>query len=94
MFPRRSRLKITLTVLSAVSDGEEKPTKIMYATNLSWVPTQRMLSDMVEQGLLIRREYPERKRSKTRYSISEKGLRILRYFEKAEEVIGIDLTSP
>jgi len=94
MSPRRSKLEIMLTVLSAVRDGEEKPTKIMYASNLSWVPTQRMLSEMVDQGLLIRREYPERKRSRTRYAISEKGLRILRYFEKAEEVIGIDLTSP
>jgi predicted transcriptional regulator len=94
MPPRRSKLEIMLTVLSAVRNGEGKPTKIMYATNLSWVPTQKMLSDMVEQGLLIKREYPKRKRSKTRYEISEKGIRILDYFEKAEDVIGMDLISP
>lgn len=90
---RRSMLKIMLTVLSAVRDGEEKPTKIMYAANLSWVPTQRILSRLVEQGLLIMREYPESRRSKRRYQITEKGLGILNYFERAEEIIGLDVIS-
>ena len=39
---RRSKLEIMLTVLRAVNDGETKPTKIMYASNMSWNLTQRV----------------------------------------------------
>ena len=52
MSPRRSRLEIRLSILSAVRDGVDKPTRIMYAANLSWKPTQRVLGQLLEQGLI------------------------------------------
>ncbi|MHA2069350.1 MAG: winged helix-turn-helix domain-containing protein, partial [Candidatus Thorarchaeota archaeon] len=53
MSKRRSKLEIILTILSAVKQGVDKPTRIMYAANMSWKPVQRMLTHLVEQGLLL-----------------------------------------
>jgi predicted transcriptional regulator len=90
---RRSRLEIILAVLLSVRSGEEKPTKIMYAANLSWGPTQRMLSYLVERGLLIVREEGDGRHAKRRYRITERGLGILDYFERAQEIISPDVIS-
>ena len=85
MSRRRSRLEIMLDILSAIRDGKEKPTKIMYAANLSWKPTQKVLSNLMEQGLVEMRMASGRARK--RYTITEKGVNVLDYFEKANEVL-------
>jgi len=85
MSSRRSRLEITLIALSAIRDGTDKPTRIMYAANLSWRPTQRMLSNLVEQGLI--EVTSGSGKSKKRYVITEKGVNVLDYFEKANEIL-------
>jgi len=74
-----------LDILSAIRDGKEKPTKIMYAANLSWKPTQKVLSNLMEQGLLEMRITP--RLSRKRYMITEKGINVLDLFEKADEVL-------
>ena len=86
---RRSKLEIVLTVLSTVSKGVEKPTRIMYAANLSWRPTQRILASLVEEGLLLEAADTGSKRSKVRYRVTEKGENVLRYFEGAEDLIDL-----
>ena len=86
---RRSKLEIMLTVLRAVNDGETKPTKIMYASNMSWNLTQRVFADLVRQGLLDVRENPASRRSTRRYVITEKGSNVLRYFEGAKALLQI-----
>ena len=86
---RRSKLDIMLTVLRAVAGGEEKPTKIMYAANMSWNLTQRVFEDLVRQGLLEVREVPGSKRSTRRYSITEKGGSVLEYFDGAKALLKI-----
>jgi len=88
---RRSRLNIVLSVLSTVRDGAEKPTRIMYATNLSWKPTKRILASLVEQGLLLEFVSTESKRSRKRYGITEKGLSVIDYFKKAQGLFEIDV---
>lgn len=87
---RRSKLEIVLCVLSTVRDGVDKPTRIMYASNLSWKPTQKVLSNLVEQGLLNVSRSTEGKRSRRRYEITEKGLNVLRYFNNARGLIDIE----
>jgi len=87
---RRSRLDIILNVLNAVKEGVNKPTRIMYATNLSWKPTQRILTSLVEQGLLMDIESEGGKRTKTRYELTEKGSDVVRYFDKARDLIAIE----
>jgi len=90
MSPRRSKLEIRLKILAAVRDGVDKPTRIMYAANMSWKPVQRILSHLVEQGLLAVVINTESRQSKKRYHITERGLMVLEYFEKAKEIMPIE----
>jgi predicted transcriptional regulator len=90
MSPRRSKLEIRLKILAAVKQGVEKPTRIMYAANMSWKPVQLMLSHLVEQGLLLEVLDTGNKQSKRRYQITEKGEKILDYFEKAKDILPLE----
>jgi len=87
---RRSKLDIMLNVLSVVRGGVDKPTRIMYAANLSWRPTQRILRSLVQRGLLREIEDTESRRTKRRYEITEKGMRVLKYFDKARDLLAIE----
>ena len=89
MSPRRSKLEIRLKILAAVREGVDKPTRIMYAANMSWKPVQRILSHLVEQGLLERQINLESNKSKSRYVVTEKGIHVLDYFKRANELLPI-----
>jgi len=80
---KRSRLEIYLDVLEAVASGIEKPTRIMYATNLSWKPTQKIIEFLINQGLI--KEFTVGKRR--RYEITEKGLDVLKYFRRIQKIL-------
>ncbi len=90
MSKRRSRLEITLTILSTIRDGVEKPTRIMYATNMSWKPVKRTLSHLVEQGLLVQVFNTESRQSRIRYQKTEKGKKVLDYFENADAIMPLE----
>ena len=90
MSRRRSRLDIVLNVLSAIKEGVDKPTRIMYAANLSWKPTQRILRSLVQQGLLREIEETSSRRTKKRYEITEKGVNLVRYFERAKDLLVLE----
>jgi len=83
-------LDIVLNVLSAVRDGVDKPTRIMYAANLSWKPTQRILRSLVDQEFLREIEDGRSKRTKRRYEITEKGVNLVRYFERAKDLLVLE----
>jgi predicted transcriptional regulator len=87
---RRSRLDIILKVLSSIQQGIDKPTRIMYSANLSWKPTQRILGSLVQQDLVKEIEETGNRRTKKRYEITEKGLRLVRYFEGARDLLVIE----
>lgn len=80
---RRSKLEIYIDILKTVSNGNEKPTRIMYRSNLSWPRLQKYLESLVRQDLLIETEINEKKR----YRITEKGLRVLKYFNTVERAL-------
>ena len=90
MARRRSRLEIALDILLAIRDGVDKPTRIMFAAKLSWRPTQRILSSLVDQGLVEVRMNTETRKSKKRYVITEKGINLLDYFEGAREILPLE----
>jgi len=50
---RRSREEVLLDVLKAVSMGYEKPTRIMYASNVSWTVVLRRLIELVDKELIV-----------------------------------------
>jgi len=79
-----------LDILSAVMEGVDKPTRIMYAAKLSWRPTQRILSRLVDQGLIEVRMNTESRQSFKRYVITEKGINLLDYFEGAREILHLE----
>mgnify|MGYP001069781437 CR=1 FL=1 len=80
---KRSRLQICLEVLKAIKKGTQKPTNIMYKCNLSWIPLMEILNSLLAQELIKISNYDKRKV----YEITERGLNVLRYFEKVEDLI-------
>ena len=74
---RRGTLEIYLDVLGILGrEGEMTRTRMMYASNLAWVPFKRCLSKLEELDLVKTRR--EERVGKTRcfYSLSEKGRRV------------------
>lgn len=91
MTRRRSKLEITLDVLRAIAGGEEKPTRIMYKTNMSWEPCKAILESMMAQGCVVVEDTSDKdRRSNKKYTITEKGMNVIRYFDVAmEQVEGV-----
>jgi predicted transcriptional regulator len=85
---RRSRLEVYLEVLRVIGKGESKPTRIMYKTNLSWMPLQEILEFLVSQNLIREVESNNRKE----YFIMEKGKRVLSYFEEIRKILPQEIT--
>ena len=77
-------------MLSAIRDGVDKPTRIMYAANLSWKPTQRILGQLTQQGLITEIEENNNAKSKRRYAITEKGVAVIKYFDDAKKLLPVD----
>ena len=88
--PRRSKLEIRLTMLSSIKQGIDKPTRIMYAANLSWKPTQRILIQLEKQDLIKEIEENDNLKSKKRFEITDKGQAVLKYFEDAKILLPLD----
>lgn len=86
MTRKRSRLEIYLDILRAIERGENKPTRIMYRTNLSWMPLQKIFGSMISQELIRRIEADRRKE----YVITEKGKNVLRYFQEMMGLLKIE----
>ena len=91
MTRRRSKLEITLDVLRAIAGGDSKPTRIMYKANLSWEPCKAILSNMAAQGCIEMEEIGDGdKRSNRKYTITEKGMNVIQYFDIGmEQVEGV-----
>ena len=85
MPPRRTRLEIMLNILRAVKSGVEKPTRIMYRTNLSWKPLMKVLTSLSDQGLVTVIEEGNHRF----YEITDKGRNVLQYFSRAMESIKV-----
>ncbi len=89
---RRSKLEIYLDVIWAIKSGISKPTRIMYESNLSWKPLQRILGSMIDQGLIqeIDVKNGRDKRTHTLYEVTQKGENIIHYFNKGKEFLKIE----
>ncbi len=80
--------KIPIDILEEVRSGVVIPTRIMYGANLSWKPLLQILTSLVTQELI--EEFTSQngdKRSKKEYRLTEKGANVLRYFNKAKELV-------
>ena len=90
MSARRSKFEIYIDILSEIKNGVNIPTRIMYSANLSWKPLCLMLDSLVNQGL-IEDFYNDEgdKRTKVYYQITEKGDNVLRYFNRAKDLLEV-----
>jgi len=66
-----------------IRKGAEKPTNIMYRSNLSWVPLTEILNLLEDKGLIESRVTGKRRV----YKITKRGLDLLEYFQKAEVLL-------
>ncbi len=90
MSARRSRFEIYVDILNEIMDGVSKPTKIMYAANLSYKPLKEILRSMLDQGLIMEIAGSKKdKRTKVTYELTTKGVNVVRYFSKAKSLIEI-----
>ncbi len=81
-------MEIYIDILEEVRSGVVIPTRIMYGANLSWKPLLQILTSLVNQELI--EEFTSQngdKRSKKEYRLTEKGANVLRYFNKAKELV-------
>ena len=65
MSTRRSGFQIAVDVLTTIGEGEERPTRIMYASNLSWNSLKGTLDILVGKGyvdemLLNKKQKPQK----------------------------------
>lgn len=82
MVRKRSKMELYLEVLRAINRGVNKPTNIMYKCNLSWTNSREILNSLVEQNLVTVIENNNRRI----YRITERGKKILEYFENAPDI--------
>ncbi len=75
---RRSLLQVRMEILKVVMAGFGKPTQIMYKSNISWIVLQSQLKTFVAGGLVSMVTYGSRRR----YAITEKGIEMVRSYEK------------
>ncbi len=78
---RRSRLESYFDVLEVIDKGTNKPTRIMYETNLSWTSLCSVFDTLINSDFI--RE--EKRKSSKRYHITEKGRNALSYHMKSLE---------
>lgn len=78
---RRSRLEIQLDILDTVSLGNEKPTRIMNASNIPWLTLQKVLH-ILEFGDLITKDSHN---GRSLYSVTEKGYFVLQNYRRVRE---------
>jgi predicted transcriptional regulator len=83
MSKKRSRLEIYIEVLETIMAGYNKPTNIMYKSNLSWITLKEILDSLVEKGLVTTVERNKRKM----YLITEKGRSIVNRLEETYDLL-------
>ena len=80
---KRSRLEICVEVLQIINRGVHKPTRIMYKSNLSWIPLCEVLNFLTNQGAIMVKTLGK----KREYYITERGKEILGYYEHLRSML-------
>ena len=76
---RRSRLEVYFNILKVIEEGTNKPTPIMYKTNLSWATLQGIFTPLLDGGFIKK----EKQRNSKKYYVTEKGRNALDYYIKS-----------
>ncbi len=87
MSPRRSSFQIAIDVLSVINQGESRPTRIMYASNLSWNTLKSTIDLLVNKGYA--HEVGGIGGRGKQYHITQSGMNVLRYYDRLEELVDL-----
>ena len=83
---RRSKLQISVEVLTAISHGEYRPTRLMYGCNLSWNSVKDTLVLLESKGYIDNVSKDHRRKH---YCITSKGQEIIGYYSGLQELVHI-----
>ncbi len=83
MNSRRSQLEIHMAILDSVSRGTDKPTRIMFSANISWLILQNALLTLESKDLIIKGNLKNR----SVYSVTEKGQSVLKDYRTVKETL-------
>jgi predicted transcriptional regulator len=88
---RRSSTDISLDMLSAIKNGVNRPTRIMYECNLSYQMCKSKLEELVVNDLVMEKEVKSRNRksSHTVYKITEKGVEMIETLEQLKNLLNL-----
>jgi len=79
-----------MDIIMNLYSGPKSPTKLMYATNLSWAPLKECLKNLIARGLVIESEMrsgSERTSKRKVYALTQRGSNIIgRYREFMKEL--------
>ena len=70
-------------VYKLILEGEHKPTQLMYKANISWDVIKDLLALMIKKELITEYTFGKVRR----YDITERGIRILSYYQNAVKEI-------
>ena len=84
---KRNRYTITYDILRSVLRGRRQRTKIMYDSNLSWVPLSELLKRLVDCGLLKVKLKKVDDYIRPLYFITEKGVEFVKMYEKLAKML-------
>lgn len=83
-------MEIYIDILDAVSRGNQRPTRIMFKANLSWLILQDALDYLLSSGLLEERA----EKGRRVYGVTQKGLQVLMDFNRIRgELTATDLNN-
>ncbi|MDG6995157.1 MAG: hypothetical protein JRN52_04465 [Nitrososphaerota archaeon] len=83
---RRSRMETYFDVLTAVGSGAEKPTRIMYKSNICWTVLKESLARLQNCGLIAEEVDRSGRRS---LRLTSKGFGLVKDFLSMKEDLGI-----
>jgi predicted transcriptional regulator len=82
---RRSRMETFHDILMIIAAGNERPTHIMYKSNLSWRVMQQYMKILQSQGLVMQIDEQGRRS----YRLSDKGFKLLEQFNFVAEGLAL-----
>jgi len=88
MTRKRSRLEICLDVLEVLEKKSDCMTHVMYKSNLSWLPLNKLLNNLESKGWIKSERSIE---YSAKYSITDKGREMLKFFRinEIKEIMSI-----
>ena len=89
---RRSKLELHLDILRVLaSHGPLKLTHVMYKANVNCTALKQYLEFLIQQNLIEKQTLLKRRRKiKIVYTITERGLIVLKHFRELNSVLQID----